>query len=393
MRRRRGQMAIAIAAVGMTFLLATPRSTRAQVTIPSASSTHHPFYYAMRPVSWYSWNGVWVRSNGRWAWRPTRRPDWQAYFRCRMGYGSAAYGWMFSPTTWVDVGVGGWMSYPTDRFYHTWDFWYLGPSGYAGFGSYGSGCVYPYDWSFFLATGWGYPGYGSYGYGGQYGYGYDVYRQGYVTLLGRLPPRAIGTRYPYQRDRDPRTGTGRSDDDRAVEADARVFIDPVRTESLDRTLWKKPGTPVWNEPDARQPRASIDPVRTESLDRTQWMKPGTAVSSDPNPGTPVRADPVGGSKDLSRRSAATGTRVPSSGRDLTSPGSKPVRAVPERAPNAAPTRNPGPKYTGPTKSVPSPKTTVPSSPARQFSPVRAPSQTVRPVARPVKSDGNKGRKQ
>jgi len=286
MRRRTRAMAIAVAAIGLTFLLATPPSVQAQAVTASSSSARTPFSNALRSVSWFSWNGVWLRSNGRWAWRPTRRPDWQAYFRCRMGYGSAGYGYasMTYPLTWMpdpggywDLGVGGWMWYPPDRVHYAWDLWYPGPSGYAGFGSYGWGCSYPYAWSSFLATGmgwwvarvYGYPSYGSYGYGDRYGYGYDSYYRD-IALLGRLPPRAIGTRYPDRPD---------------AEADVpppRAFIDPVRSESLDRAQWTGPGTAGRREADARPPRAFIEPVRTESLDRAQWTGPGTAIRSEPN---------------------------------------------------------------------------------------------------------------
>ena len=358
MRTSRTAVTIGASLIGLGFLLATPHSANSQGLTATSPSPQSFAYGTLRPVSWFNWNGIWVRSNGRWAWRPTRGPDWQAYFKCRMGYGSAAYGWGLSPLSWLPdphagwaLGVGGWTWYPGDRFRYSWDPWYPG-SGYWGVTGFGSSCSYPFAWSSFLAIGWGggltlvygFPRYptGAYGYyGDRQGYGYGAGHPGYVTIFGRLPPGAIGrrhpdgTRIPYDRDRDRRTGTGRSDDDRGAETDARAFIDPVRTESLDRTLWTRPGTAVWSEPDR---------------------------------GTRVRIE--------SARPA-------------------PARGAPERTPFVAPTRNAGPSTAKPIRSSPRPKATVPGSAARQPFRVNTPARPTRPakVTRPAKTGGKKDRKQ
>jgi len=297
---------------------------------------------------------------------------------------------MPDPGGYWDLGVGGWMWYPPDRAYYVWDLWYPGPSGYAGFGSYGWGCSYPYAWSSFLATGmgwWvaGYPSYGSYGYGDRYGYAYDSYYRD-IALLGRLPPRAIGTRYPDRPD---------------AEADApppRAFIDPVRTESLDRTLWTGPGTEVLSEADGRQPRASIDPVRSEALDRTLWTKPGEAVRrGEPDPGTRVRSESDGG-RALSRPSPEVTAKelrgIPTGDRELRSEKkTTSARPEPERSPGLSPARDAGRSDAQPVRSPSTPKAITSGPATRQPASEGMSSRPGRPVdvAQPTRTGGKKNR--
>jgi len=147
-----------LALVSMAFLLATPDVGAAQDAVPSGLSAERPLSHALSSISWFSWNGIWVRSNGMWAWRPTVRPDWQAYFRCQSGNGCGGFGpssyrfWNWLPgrySSW-DLVPGGWMWFPGHRFAGAWDLWFLGPR--RGFGTHGFD---PRFNSAFPATGWG----------------------------------------------------------------------------------------------------------------------------------------------------------------------------------------------------------------------------------------------
>lgn len=144
--------------ISLAFLLTTPNVGASQDAVTSGLSAERPFSHALSSISWFSWNGIWVRSNGMWAWRPTVRPDWQAYFRCQSGNGCGGLGpatyrfWSWLPgrySSW-DLVPGGWMWFPGQRFAGAWDLWFLGPRH--GFGTHGFD---PRFSSSFQATGWG----------------------------------------------------------------------------------------------------------------------------------------------------------------------------------------------------------------------------------------------
>jgi hypothetical protein len=149
-RKRNGIGALLI---GLAFLLAAPTSGSAQLTVRSGISADKPLSYhlsALHGNSWLTRHGMWVRHDGLWAFRPTYRFDWQAYFRCQAGYGCGGMGWApFGFSSWLPFGYagwdqvpGGWMWFPGRRLSTSrawdlyWDLWFFRPYR---FGSYGFG--------------------------------------------------------------------------------------------------------------------------------------------------------------------------------------------------------------------------------------------------------------
>jgi hypothetical protein len=166
MRLTRLGNAIGAMLIGLALLLATPTIGSSQETDLSGS-VDRPLSYALSSISWFSWNGIWVRSNGMWAWRPTVRYDWQAYFRCTQDWqsffrsqSSEFVGASYAPGSWLpgrysrwDFVPGlGWVWSPGQRFNNAWNLWYLGPRS-AG-GTSRRSCSDPYDPQSFIATGW-----------------------------------------------------------------------------------------------------------------------------------------------------------------------------------------------------------------------------------------------
>jgi len=143
MRLQRTGHAIGASLTGFTLLLTSPDIGTAQEAAHSELSVDRPLRNAMSSISWFSWNGIWVRSNGGWAWRPTVRTDWQAYFRCQSGNGCGGVGWAGrSPWNWWpggyaswgptkygrwDFDLRGWMWFPGDASATAWDLWPFGP--------------------------------------------------------------------------------------------------------------------------------------------------------------------------------------------------------------------------------------------------------------------------
>lgn len=352
MLARRVAAALGSCLIGLTFLLANPHPAHSQdVTV--SESARLSFGDAPRAVGWLNWNGIWVSSNGRWGWRPTRRPDWQAYFRCRMGYGAYAYGWNAFPILWPpgpysswDFGVGRWMGYPDARFHGAWTPWYLGPGGYPGLSFAWYRCAYPYDWYSFLYTGWGGGPTLAYGYPHRM-FPFDPYRSvnrlpPFINVLGWLPPWTIDSR---SRDRTgrPIDGPRRAEDGvGASEPEIRAFIDPVRTESFDRSAWLAPAESAETDPASRAGRSRIDVLSQESKpsSRSDAISPGsrpqTTRVSPKNDRT--RVEPP--ESPSSRHSAPTARPAP---RRPANPG--PARAQPSRPkpPRKEAVRQPAPQ--------------------------------------------------
>lgn len=223
-----------VALISLAFLLATPNVGASQDAVPSGLSAERPLSHALSSISWFSWNGIWVRSNGMWAWRPTVRPDWQAYFRCQSGNGCGGLGrasnrfWNWLPgrySSW-DLVPGGWMWFPGHRFAGAWDLWFLGPRH--GFGTHGFD---PRFSSSFPATGWG----------------------GGLTIV-RTDPNYMPTSRP-ELDRQANSTTGSQDPDRAVR------IDPVR--SLPVVTLSSEGEDRGSPGRSAPTKASIDRVRLD----------------------------------------------------------------------------------------------------------------------------------
>jgi len=151
--------------IGLAFLLAAPTAGSAQLTVRSGISADQPLSYhlsALHGNSWLTRNGIWVRHDGLWAFRPTYRYDWQAYFRCQAGYGCGGIGWApFGFSSWLPFGYGGWDQVPggwlwfpgrrlsTSRSWDLyWDFWFFRPThrfGFYGFGSPYGGSPHFFD--------------------------------------------------------------------------------------------------------------------------------------------------------------------------------------------------------------------------------------------------------
>ena len=155
MRRRRAHSAIGATLIGLGFLLTAPDSGASQDLVRSGLSADKPLSYhlsAMSSNSFFSHQGgIWVRHEGMWAFRPTSRPDWQAYFRCQAGHGCGGLSW--APNrfgSWLPFGFGGWdlvpggwMWFPGQRLSKSrawdlfWDLWFFSPRymlGMSGFG-------------------------------------------------------------------------------------------------------------------------------------------------------------------------------------------------------------------------------------------------------------------
>ena len=155
MRMQSAGHAIGVSLIGLTFLLTAPDSGASQDLVRSGLSANKPLSYHLSALSSNSFfsrhGGIWVRHEGMWAFRPTLRFDWQAYFRCQAGYGCGGLGW--APHrfgSWLPFGFGGWdlvpggwMWFPGQRLARSrawdlfWDLWFFSPSHM--FGTYGSG--------------------------------------------------------------------------------------------------------------------------------------------------------------------------------------------------------------------------------------------------------------
>jgi hypothetical protein len=156
MRLTRVGTGIGATLIGLALLLSTPAIGNAQDVGPSGSMDR-PLSNVLSSISGLSWNGIWTRSGGEWAWRPnvnyaSFHPNvnyvWQSGFGCGAGYGSAGFGWGFDAWSWLpdrytpygrggyrgrwDLVPGGWMWFPGQRFTRGWNAWYLGPR--VGFG-------------------------------------------------------------------------------------------------------------------------------------------------------------------------------------------------------------------------------------------------------------------
>jgi hypothetical protein len=145
MRRRRAHSAIGATLIGLGVLLTAPGSVASQDLVRSGISADKPLSYHLSALSGNSFfsrsGGIWVRHEGMWAFRPTSRPDWQAYFRCQAGYGCGGLGW--TPNrfgSWLPFGFagwdlvpGGWMWFPGQRMSSSrawdlfWDLWFFSP--------------------------------------------------------------------------------------------------------------------------------------------------------------------------------------------------------------------------------------------------------------------------
>jgi len=146
MRRGRAHSAIGATLIGLGFLLTAPDSAVSQDLVRSGLSADKPLSYHLSALSSNSFfshqGGIWVRHQGMWAFRPTSRPDWQAYFRCQAGYGCGGLGW--APNrfgSWLPYGYagwdlvpGGWMWFPGQRLSRSrawdlfWDLWFFSPT-------------------------------------------------------------------------------------------------------------------------------------------------------------------------------------------------------------------------------------------------------------------------
>jgi hypothetical protein len=118
MRRRRAHSAIGATLIGLGVLLTAPGSVASQDLVRSGISADKPLSYHLSALSGNSFfsrsGGIWVRHEGMWAFRPTSRPDWQAYFRCQAGYGCGGLGW--TPNrfgSWLPFGFAGWDLVPS----------------------------------------------------------------------------------------------------------------------------------------------------------------------------------------------------------------------------------------------------------------------------------------
>jgi len=147
--------------IGLAFHLTTPDIGSPQDT-GLTGSADRPLSNAMSSISGFSWNGIWARSGGEWAWRPNVnygwfQPNvnyvWQSGFGCP-GYGSPGFGWgSYSHWIWPpdrytphrrggawgrwELVPGGWMWFPDQRFNNAGNLWYLEPR--VGFGGQ-TGC-------------------------------------------------------------------------------------------------------------------------------------------------------------------------------------------------------------------------------------------------------------
>jgi hypothetical protein len=166
MRRTRPGSAMGATLLSLTLLLTAPDIGASQETVRSGLSADIPLSYhlsALHSHSWLTRNGIWVRHEGMWAFRPTFYRDWQAYFRCQAGHGCGGVGWASHVFwSWLPYGYagwdlvpGGWMWFPGQRFANSrawdlfWDLWFFSPR--YGSGAYGFG---PRFHPSLAATGW-----------------------------------------------------------------------------------------------------------------------------------------------------------------------------------------------------------------------------------------------
>jgi len=160
MRLHRTGHAIGVSLISLALLLTAPDIGTSQEPDRPGLSADEPLPYALSSVSWFHWNGIWVRSNGMWAWRPTVRYDWNAYFRCQAGHGCGGIGlashsfWMWGGADYGSWNLvpGGWMWFPGQRFHGAWNLWFLGPRH--GFGAYGGAYGFGPRFSSLFLTGW-----------------------------------------------------------------------------------------------------------------------------------------------------------------------------------------------------------------------------------------------
>lgn len=291
--------AIGVSLISLTLLLAAPDIGTSQV-VRSGLSADRPLSYSLSNISWFHWNGIWVRSNGMWAWRPTVRPDWQAYFRCQAGHGCGGIGWRsHSFWSWAggiygawDLVPGGWMWFPGHRFSNTWDLWFLGPRR----GFWGSGFGPRFSPSMFF-TGW----------------------SGGLTLV-----RTVPSYMPAQWSEDDRrtaSAAGIRAPDRAiplvdpvrlgprVEPDAsgvNVGSSPQELESESGDVRRKRYLSPKADPDGFEPKAAKT-IRS-------WKEPGLRPASNSSAdrrGSSVKPSsiPSAASRPKSTRSPATGSRA------------------------------------------------------------------------------------
>ena len=155
MRCRRAHSAIGAALIGLALFLTAPNSAASQDLVRSGLSADKPLSYHLSALSSNSFfsrsGGIWVRHEGMWAFRPTSRFDWQAYFRCQAGHGCGGLGWAphrfgswlpFGYAAW-DLVPGGWMWFPGRRLASSrawdlfWDLWFFSPRHMIGTYGYG----------------------------------------------------------------------------------------------------------------------------------------------------------------------------------------------------------------------------------------------------------------
>ena len=154
MKRRRRHSTIGATLIGLGLLFTAPDAGTSQDLVRSGLSADKPLSYhlsALHGNSWLTRHGMWVRHEGMWAFRPTLRFDWQAYFRCHAGQGCGGLGWAphrfgswlpFGYAAW-DLVPSGWMWFPGQRMSSSgawdlfWDLWFFGPRHMVGTYGYG----------------------------------------------------------------------------------------------------------------------------------------------------------------------------------------------------------------------------------------------------------------
>ena len=295
MRLQRIGHAIGVSLIGLTLLLTAPDIGASQDVVRSGLSADKPLSYhlsALHSNSWLTRNGIWVRHDGMWAFRPTWRPDWQAYFRCQAGHGCGGVGWAsHSFWSWLPYGYGGWdlvpggwMWFPGQRLAtsRAWDLfgdlWFFGPK--YGFGAYGSG-----PWT------------GEYGFGPHFR-GMTLARtdQGFVPAH-RIDEQRRQATIDYQRRQATLTSS--------ITAPTTPSIDPVRIGPR-----VEPRSAGVSPRSARQEKGKSG----ESLGRERYRPPApSATGKLKSPRSPAARIPATGQskikKPTSPRFTVTGTKA------------------------------------------------------------------------------------
>ena len=331
--------------MGLGILLVTPTSSISQSPFSTGagiaqapintSSIMQPLGHGLSSVRALRWNGIWIRSGGMHAWRPTVRYDWQAMFRCRSGYGSGvgwgfhspwgwSRGWLPNPfSSWSMVPGLGWAWFPGQRYASAWNLWFIGPRYSFGYG-YGGGCdpIGPVFGSSYPLAGWG----------------------GGLTMANTdgparsFQPERWDRSEWEARNREPWTPTYESPDQPVAFIDPVLLLPPVTRDAKDRPLID----PVRDLPvvtaDPRS-RPSIDPVLPvggiETVTRTN------VKSTQQKDVRQDRREPkvhVQEGKPSARSRASAAPKRPAA---------TPSRSSPSRAPARVETkRSPTPKATG-----------------------------------------------